>query len=66
MTVQIGMSVISNIILGGITGAIMNTLSMIRTILCYKDKLGIKEKRCQKGILYLIINLILENERKLL
>ena len=38
-TVQIGMSVISNIVLGGITGAIINALSMIRNILCYKDKL---------------------------
>ena len=43
-TVQIGMSVISNIILGGITGAIINALSMIRDILCYKNKLGLKEK----------------------
>lgn len=43
-TVQIGMSVISNIFLGGITGAIINALSMIRNILCYKDKLGLKEK----------------------
>lgn len=43
-TVQIGMSVISNIILGGITGAIINALSLIRNILCYKDKLGLKEK----------------------
>ena len=43
-TVQIGMSVISNIILGGITGAIINALSMIRNILCYKNKLGVKEK----------------------
>lgn len=43
-TVQIGLSVISNIILGGITGAIINALSMIRNILCYKDKLGLKEK----------------------
>ena len=43
-TVQIGMSVISNIILGGITGAIINAISMIRNILCYKDKLGLKEK----------------------
>ena len=43
-TVQIGMSVVSNIILGGITGAIINALSMIRNILCYKDKLGLKEK----------------------
>lgn len=38
------MSVISNIILGGITGAIINALSMVRNILCYKNKLGLKEK----------------------
>lgn len=43
-TVQIGMSVISNIILGGITGSIINALSMIRNILCYKNKLRLKEK----------------------
>jgi hypothetical protein len=43
-TVQIGLSVISNIILGGITGAIINAISMIRNIICYKDKLGLKEK----------------------
>ncbi|MGN1299212.1 MAG: YgjV family protein [Candidatus Scatovivens sp.] len=43
-TVQIGMFVVSNIILGGMTGAIINVLSMIRNILCYKDKLGLKEK----------------------
>ena len=42
--VQIGLSVISNIILGGIVGAIINALSCVRNILCYKDKLGIKEK----------------------
>lgn len=43
-TVQIGMSVISNIILGGITGAIINALSCVRNILCYKNKLNLKEK----------------------
>ena len=43
-TVQIEMSVISNIILGWITGAIINALSLIRNILCYKDKLLLKEK----------------------
>ena len=43
-TIQIGLSVLSNIILGGITGAIINALSFIRNILCYKDKLGLKEK----------------------
>lgn len=39
-TIQIGLSVISNIILGGITGAIINTLGLIRNILCYKEKLN--------------------------
>jgi hypothetical protein len=43
-TVQIGLSVASNIVLGGITGAIINALSCIRNILCYKDKLDIKAK----------------------
>lgn len=39
-TIQIGLSVLSNIILGGITGAIINAISCVRNILCYKDKLG--------------------------
>lgn len=43
-TVQIGLSVISNIVLGGITGAIINAISMIRNIICYKEKLGFKER----------------------
>ena len=43
-TVQIGLSVASNIVLGGITGAIINAISMIRNIICYKEKLGTKEK----------------------
>lgn len=38
-TIQIGLSVLSNIILGGITGAIINAVSCIRNILCYKEKL---------------------------
>ena len=42
--IQITLSVISNIILGGYTGAIINAISCIRDILCYKDKLGTKEK----------------------
>lgn len=40
-TIQCGLSVISNIVLGGIVGAIINVLSCIRNILCYKDKLNI-------------------------
>ena len=39
-TIQIGLSVISNLILGGITGAIINALGLIRNILCYKEKLN--------------------------
>ena len=39
--IQIGLSVISNAILGGITGAIINALNFVRNILCYKDRLGL-------------------------
>ncbi len=48
--IQIGLSVVSNLVLGGYTGAIINALSCIRDILCYKNKLGKKEK----GILILL------------
>lgn len=41
-SVQIGLLIISNAILGGITGAIINALNLIRNILCYKDKLDLK------------------------
>lgn len=41
-TIQIGLFVISNLVLGGIVGAIVNALSLIRNIICYKDKLDIK------------------------
>ena len=53
-TVQIGLFVVSNFVLGGITGAIINVISCIRNILCYKDKLRVKEK-----IILLIISIIL-------
>lgn len=43
-TIQIGLSVISNAVLGGITGVIINVLNCFRNILCYKDKLGITAK----------------------
>ena len=43
-SIQIGLSVISNLVLNGITGAIINAISFFRNILCYKDKLGLKEK----------------------
>ena len=41
--IQIGLFVISNLVLGGYVGAIINAISLIRNIICYKDKLGIKE-----------------------
>lgn len=43
-TIQIGLFVLSNLILGGITGAITNIICCIRNILCYKNKLNFKEK----------------------
>ena len=43
-TVQIGMSVISNLVLGGIPGAIVNAVSCVRNIVCYKNKLDMKAK----------------------
>lgn len=39
-TIQIGLSVVSNIVLGGVSGAIINAISLIRNILCYKNKLS--------------------------
>lgn len=33
--------VISNILLNGISGAIVNTISFVRNLLCYKDKLNL-------------------------
>lgn len=43
-TIQIGLSTLSTIVLGGITGTIINALSCVRNILCYKDKLDLKAK----------------------
>lgn len=43
-TIQMLMLAISNIILGGIPGAIINFVNCIRNILCYEEKLGFKEK----------------------
>ena len=42
--VQMGLLVISDAILGGITGAIINVLGVIRNTLCYYNKFGLKEK----------------------
>ncbi len=39
-TVQIGLLALSNIILGGITGAIINKINCVRNVLCYNGKLN--------------------------
>ena len=36
--------IISNAILGGITGVIINVISLVSNILCYKDKLNIQAR----------------------
>lgn len=43
-TIQIGLTVISNLILGGITGALINIVSFFRNIVYYKNKLTFKNK----------------------
>lgn len=43
-SVQKIFGVISNLVLCGITGALMNLVGFIRNVLCYKHKLGVKEK----------------------
>lgn len=43
-SVQLGLISISDLIMGGITGAIVNLVSCVRNILCYKNKLNITAK----------------------
>lgn len=43
-SIQIALFVVSNIVLGGISGAIINAVSFVRNILCYKNKLGLSAK----------------------
>ena len=43
-SVQKIFGVISNLVLCGITGALMNLIGFVRNVLCYKHKLGMKEK----------------------
>ena len=57
-TIQIGLYIISNLILGGITDAIINALSFVRNVLYYKDKLGKKEKLIIIGLLPLISTVV--------
>ena len=47
-------------VLGGITGATINAISMIRNIICYKEKLGTREKIIIT-ILAVVLSLIFNN-----
>ena len=42
--IELSLSTTGFIVLGGFTGAVANGLSIIRNVLCYKNKLGIVEK----------------------
>ena len=50
-TIQMSLFVLSNLVLGGITGVIINMANVVRNILCYKDKLTTKN--------IIIINLVI-------
>lgn len=52
--VQMGLLCLSNALLGGISGAIMNGLGIVRNLLCYYKKFNIPVK-----ILFIIISTIL-------
>ena len=43
-SMQIGLLAISNLVLNGISGFIINTINFIRNIICYKDALSLKVK----------------------
>lgn len=43
-SIQIGLFAISDLILGGISGVVINLINFVRNIICYKNKLGLKEK----------------------
>ena len=53
-SMQIGLLAISNLVLNGISGFIINTINFIRNIICYKDALSLKVK-----ILLSIISIVL-------
>ena len=43
-SIQVGLFAISNLVLNGISGAIINTINFIRNIICYKNNLNLKIK----------------------
>ena len=59
-SIEIGLYVISNFILGGYPGAVINIVNFIRNILCYKEKLGTKEKGII-GLLSIVLTVLFNN-----
>lgn len=59
-TIQMSLFVLSNFILGGITGAIINTTNVIRNILCYNEKLTTK-MIIILNIIMIILSLLFNN-----
>ena len=60
-SIQIGLSALSNILLGGFTGAIINALNCLRNILCYKNKLNIVWK-IVITILSIVLSIVFNNK----
>ena len=52
--------ILSNIVLGGVTGAITNFINLIRNVLYYKNRFGIKEKIVISLVL-IILSLVTNN-----
>lgn len=59
-SIQIFMFIISNIILKGITGVIINTLSLVRNILTYKNRLNVYLKYFILGVI-VVLSIIFNN-----
>lgn len=59
-TVQILAFTLSNLILGGFTGAIVNLISLVRNILCYKDNLT-NDKKLILILLCITFSLLFNN-----
>ena len=60
-SIQILLFAISNLVLNGITGFIINILNFVRNILCYKDKLGLIEKIILT-VLALVLTILFNNK----
>ena len=58
--IQIALLVVSNIVLGGITGAIINAVSFFRNILVYKNKLT-KNKKIILILISTILTIVFNN-----